>query len=95
MSEIFYDHEGVVVSLDEPVKLLIVVVVTVFEGLLSFAPQIVSSFRNIEIDSPKITVLLRAHEDQLVTVRAPSLLHVDGLKVNNQNCLGKCKSKPS
>ena len=35
---------------------------------------------HLEGDCPKLPVLLRAHEDELVTVRAPGVLHVNCLE---------------
>ena len=80
MSEIFNDHEGVVVGLDEPVELLVVVPVTVLKCSLCFAPEILPPLRHVEVDGPQRDVLLGAHEDQLVAVRAPGSLDVYCLK---------------
>ena len=76
MSEIFYDHEGVIVSLDEPVELLIVMSARVAEGLLSFSPEILSPLLHVEVDGPEVCVLLGADEGELVAVGAPGPLDV-------------------
>ena len=76
-SEIFYDHESVVISFHKPVELLPVVLVAVLECLLSFAPKILPAFTDVESDSPELFVLLRAHEDQFITVRSPGVFNVN------------------
>ena len=78
-SQIFYHHESVVISFDEPVELLSVVLVAILECLLSFAPKILPAFTDIEGDSPELFVFLRAHEDEFVTVSAPGVLDVNSL----------------
>ena len=76
-SEIFYDHESVVISFDEPMELLSVVLVAVLESPLSSAPKILPAFTDIEVDGPELFVLLRAHEDEFVTVRSPGVFNVN------------------
>ena len=77
-SQIFYDHESVVISFDEPVVLLPVVLVAVLECPLRFAPQILPAFTDIESYGPELFVLLRAHEEEFVTVRAPGVFNMNG-----------------
>ena len=77
-SQIFYDHESVIVCFDEPVKLLSVVLVAVLKSPLSFAPQILPAFTDIEVYGPELFVLLRAHEEEFVTVRSPGVFNMNG-----------------
>ena len=80
-SQIFYDHESVVISFDEPVEFLSVVLVAVLECPLSFAPQSLPAFTDIEGDGPELFVLLGAHEDQFITVRSPCVFNVNSSAV--------------
>ena len=76
-SQILYDHESVVIRFNEPVEFLSVVLVAVLERLLSFAPEILPAFTDIEGDRPELFVLLGAHEDEFITVRSPGVLNMD------------------
>ena len=76
-SQIFYDHESVIISFDEPLEFLSVVLVAVLKSPLSFAPQILPAFTDIEVYGPELFVLLRAHEDEFVTVRAPGVFNMN------------------
>ena len=80
-SQIFYDHESVIISFDEPLEFLSVVLVAVLECPLSFAPQILPAFTDIEGDGPELFVLLGAHEDQFITVRSPGVFNVNSSTV--------------
>ena len=77
--EILYHHEGVVISLEEPVKLLPVVFVAVLEASFSFPPQFLSPLGDVESHGTQVRVLLGAHEEEFVTVGAPGVLDVDCL----------------
>ena len=77
--EILYNHEGVIISLEEPVELLPVVLVTVLEAFLSFPPELLPPLADIESHGPQGGVLLGAHEEEFVAVRAPGVLDVDSL----------------
>ena len=78
--EVFYNDKSIVICLQEPLKLLEVVVKDVFETLLCLVPQPLPPLLDLELDSAQIAVLLSAHEDQLVTVAAPGVLNVDCLQ---------------
>ena len=77
--EILYNHEGVIISLEEPVILLPVVLVAVIEPSLGLPPEVLPPLADVESHSPQGLVLLGAHEDQLVTVGAPGVLNVHSL----------------
>ena len=76
-SQILYDHESVVIRFNEPVEFLSVVLVAVLERLLSFAPEILPAFTDIEGDRPELFVLLGAHEDEFITVRSPGVFNMN------------------
>ena len=77
--EILYNHEGVIISLEEPVKLLPVVFVAVLEASFSFPPQFLSPLGDVESHGTQVRVLLGAHEEKFVTVGAPGVLDMDCL----------------
>ena len=77
--EILYNHEGVIISLEEPVKLVPVVLVAVLEASLSFAPEVLSALTDIESHGPQCWILLGAHEEEFVAVRSPGVLDVNSL----------------
>ena len=79
--EVLHYHEGVIVRLHEPLKLLEVVVVDVLEALLGLAPQPLPPLLDLELDSAQLAVLLGAHEEQLVAVATPGVLNMDCLKI--------------
>ena len=78
--EVLHNHEGVIVRLHEPLELLEVVIVDVLEALLGLAPQPLPPLLDLELDSAQLAVLLGAHEEQLVAVAAPGVLHVNCLQ---------------
>ena len=78
--EILYNHEGVIISLEEPVVLVPVVLVAVVEPSLGLPPEVLPPLADVESHSPQGLVLLGAHEDQLVAVGAPGVLHMNGLR---------------
>ena len=78
--EILYNHEGVIISLDEPVELLPVVLVAVLEASLSLAPEVLPALTDVERHCPEGQVLLGTHEDELVTVGTPCVLYVHSLR---------------
>ena len=78
--EVLHNHESVIVRLHEPLELLEVVVIDIFETLLCLVPQPLSPLLDLELDSAQLAVLLGAHEDQLVAVAAPGVLNVDCLQ---------------
>ena len=77
--EILYNHEGVIISLEEPVELLPVVLVAVLEAFLSFPPELLPPLADVESHGPQLGVLLGAHEEEFVAVGAPGVLDVDSL----------------
>ena len=79
--EVLHYHEGVIVRLHEPLKLLEVVVVDVLEALLGLAPQPLPPLLDLELDGAQLAVLLGAHEEQLVAVATPGVLNMDCLKI--------------
>ena len=79
--EVLHNHEGVIVRLHEPLKLLEVVVVDVLEALLGLAPQPLPPLLDLELDSAQLAVLLGAHEEQLVAVATPGVLHMNCLHI--------------
>ena len=78
--EILYNHEGVIISLEEPVVLLPVVLVAVIKPSLGFPPEVLPPLADVESHSTQVLVLLGAHEDELVTVGAPGVLYVHSLR---------------
>ena len=75
--QIFYDYESVIISFDKPVELLSVVLVAILERPLSFAPKILPAFTDVQGDSTKLFVLLRAHKDEFITVRSPGVFNMN------------------
>ena len=51
ISKVLHYHVGVVVRLDKPVVVLVVILVNVLEGLLSFIPEVVPALTDVELDS--------------------------------------------
>ena len=87
--EILNNHECVVICLEEPVKLVPVMLVAILEAPFSFSPEILPSLADVESHGPEGQVLLGAHEDELVTVGAPGVLYVDSLRVASKTfCAG-------
>ena len=80
-SQIFYDHESVIISFDKPVEVISVVLVAILESLFSFAPKILSAFTDIEGDGTELLILLRADEDEFITVRTPGVFNMNSLAV--------------
>ena len=79
--EILNNHECVVICLEEPVKLVPVMLVAILEAPFSFSPEVLPPLADVESHGPEAQVLLGAHEDELVTVGAPGVLYVDSLSV--------------
>ena len=55
--EIFYDHESVIISLEEPVKLVSMVLIAVLEAPLSLAPEVLPPLTDVESHRPQLGVL--------------------------------------
>ena len=79
VAEVLHHHVGVVVRLEEPVRLVPVVLVEVDVSLLGLGPQVVAALLHVEPHGGQVGVGLGAHEDQLVAPPAPGGLHVAGL----------------
>ena len=79
--KVLHNDEGVIISLHKPLKVFKVVFVDIFEALLGLAPQPLPPLLDLELDGAQLAVLLGAHEEQLVAVATPSVLHVYCLKI--------------
>ena len=79
VSEVLHDHVGVVIRLEEPVRLLQVVPVDVLEGGPGLGPQVVPALPHAELGGGQGGVQGGAHEQQSVAPPAPRGLHVLGL----------------
>ena len=79
--KVLHNDKGVIISLHKPLKVFKVVFIDIFEALLGLAPQPLPPLLDLELDSAQLAVLLGAHEEQLVAVATPGVLHVDCLKI--------------
>ena len=79
--KVLHNDKGVIISLHKPLKVFKVVFIDIFEALLGLAPQPLPPLLDLELDGAQLAVLLSAHEEQLVAVTTPGVLHVDCLKI--------------
>ena len=66
--EILNNHECVVICLEEPVKLVPVMLVAILEAPFSFSPEILPSLADVESHGPEGQVLLTQHNTRTALV---------------------------
>ena len=79
--KVLHNDKGVIISLHKPLKVFKVVFIDIFEALLGLAPQPLPPLLDLELDGAQLAVLLGAHEDQLVAVATPGVLHMNCLHI--------------
>ena len=77
--EILDDDKGVIIRLQEPVRVMEVIFVQIQMSLLCLGPQVLPALPDMETHRRQTEVLLGAHEQELVAPPAPGGLHMSRL----------------
>lgn len=78
-AQVVHHHKSVIVSLEEPVRVVAMVLQGVMECSDGLPVELITSFSRFKAHSWEVRILLRAHEKHRVAVTTPRCFHVPSL----------------